>query len=63
MSQKVLRLYSFLVRCINKWNALSEEIVCSDTVLKFKTTRARQIQSGRDLLKRQLDLPEQESVK
>ena len=36
-SQNSLRLNSFPVHCINKWNALSEEIVCSDTVLKFKT--------------------------
>ena len=35
--QKSLRMNSFPVRCINKWNSLSEEIVCSDTVLKFKT--------------------------
>ena len=34
--QKSLRMNSFPVRCINKWNSLNEEIVCSDTVLKFK---------------------------
>ena len=36
--QKNFRSNCFPVRCINKWNALSEEIVCSDTVLKFKTS-------------------------
>ena len=35
--EKTLRLNSFPVRCINKWNTLSEDIVCSDTVFKFKT--------------------------
>ena len=35
---KNFRSNCFPVRCINKWNALSEEIVCSDTVLKFKTS-------------------------
>ena len=34
--EKTLRLNSFPVRCINKWNTLSEDIVCSDTVFKFK---------------------------
>lgn len=35
--QKKLRLNSFPTRCINLWNSLSEDIVSSDTVLKFKT--------------------------
>ena len=35
--KKTLRLNSFPMRCINQWNSLSEEIVSSDTVLKFKT--------------------------
>ena len=35
--QKNFRSNCFPVRCINKWNALSEVIVCSDTVLKFKS--------------------------
>lgn len=35
--QKTLRLNSFPVRCIDLWNSLDEEIVCSETVLSFKT--------------------------
>ena len=35
--KKTARLNSFPMRCINQWNSLSEEIVSSDTVLKFKT--------------------------
>ena len=35
--EKTLRLNSFPVRCINKWNTLSKDIVCSDTVSKFRT--------------------------
>ena len=35
--KKNLRLNSFPMRCINQWNSLSEDIVSSDTVLKFKT--------------------------
>lgn len=35
--QKTLRLNSFPIRCIDKWNSLNEEIVCSETVLQFKT--------------------------
>ena len=34
---KKMRLNAFPVRCINSWNSLSEEIVSSDTVTKFKT--------------------------
>ena len=35
--RKTLRINSFPTRCINLWNSLSEEIVSSDSVLKFKT--------------------------
>ena len=35
--EKALRLNRFSVRCINKWNTISEDIVCSDTVFIFKT--------------------------
>ena len=34
---KKMRLNTFPVRFINLWNSLSEEIVSSDTVTKFKT--------------------------
>ena len=34
--EKTLKLNSFPVHCINKWNTLNEDIVCSDTVFKFK---------------------------
>ena len=34
--EKTLKLNSFPVHCINKWNTLTEDIVCSDTVFKFK---------------------------
>lgn len=44
---KKLRLNAFPVRCINMWNSLSEEIVSSDTVLKFKTRLDRFLQSDR----------------
>ena len=35
--RKTLRINSFPTRCINLWNSLGEEIVSSDSVLKFKT--------------------------
>ena len=34
---KTLRLNSFCVRTIDRWNDLTEEIVTSTTVLSFKT--------------------------
>lgn len=37
MCRKSLRLNSFPVRCINQWNNLDEAIVCSDSVISFKT--------------------------
>ena len=46
-SQKNLRLNSFPVRCINKWNMLSEEIVCSDTVMKFKMRLDKELEPDR----------------
>ena len=36
--RKTLIINSFPTRCINLWNSLSEEIVSSDSVLKFKTS-------------------------
>ena len=35
--KKKLKMDYFPIRCINRWNSLSEEIVSSETVLKFKT--------------------------
>ena len=46
-SQKNLRLNSFPVRFINKWNMLSEEIVCSDTVMKFKMRLDKELEPDR----------------
>ena len=46
-SQKNLRLNSFPVLCINKWNMLSEEIVCSDTVMKFKMRLDKELEPDR----------------
>ena len=46
-SQKNLRLNSFSVRCINKWNTLSEKIVCSDTVIKFKMRLDKEFEPDR----------------
>ena len=34
--QKSMRLNSFPVRCINKWNGLDEDIVCSDKFYHLK---------------------------
>ena len=48
--EKTLRLNSFTVRCINKWNTLSEDIVCSDTVFKFKTRLDKVLLPGRYIL-------------
>ena len=48
--EKTLRLNSFPVRCINKWNTLSEAIVCSDTVFKFKTRLDKVLLSERYIL-------------
>ena len=45
--RKKLRINAFPVRCINMWNSLTEEIVTSDTVLKFKTRLDRHLQPDR----------------
>ena len=45
--RKKLRINAFPVRCINMWNSLPEEIVTSDTVLKFKTRLDRHLQPDR----------------
>ena len=45
--RKSMRLNSFPVRCINQWNSLDEDIVCSDTLLSFKTRLDRAMRSDR----------------
>ena len=45
--RKKLRINAFPVRCINMWNSLTEEIVTSATVLKFKTRLDRHLQPDR----------------
>ena len=50
--QKSFRLNSFPARCINQWNNLDEDIVCSNSVLSFNTridraSFAREIRSGK----------------
>ena len=42
-----MRLNSFPVRCINKWNGLDEDIVFSDTVLSFNPCPAEYIKMPR----------------
>ena len=51
--EKTLRLNSFPIRCINKWDTLSEDIVCSDTVFKFITGLNKVLWPERYILKRQ----------
>ena len=45
--RKKLRINAFPARCINMCNSLTEEIVTSDTVLKFKTRLDRHLQPDR----------------
>ena len=41
------RLNSFPLRCISQWNNLTEDIVCCDTVVSFKTKLDKALRSDR----------------
>ena len=50
MLVKSLRLNSFPVRYINLWNNLDEVIVCSDSVVSFKTRLDKVLEVSRGLV-------------
>ena len=50
MLVKSLRLNSFPVRYINLWNHLDEVIVCSDSVVSFKTRLDKVLEVSRGLV-------------
>ena len=45
--RKSLRLNSFPMWCINNWNSLDEGIVCSDSVMTFKTILDKPMRSDK----------------